>query len=146
MQTDALVDRSLIRKARWQEPLEKVVMVFGGEYDIACKEHLRDDLAPLTNAPDVILDFTDVTYIDSSFLNELVALHKNRDAKGYKSETIVVNNENLIKLFGLLGLQGVFAFVGGLEEVVVKNDERIGLYYTSCGGGTCLHTKRGAVV
>jgi anti-anti-sigma regulatory factor len=69
---------------------EKVVMVFGGEYDLACKEHLRSDLARIADSPDVVLEFTDVTYIDSTVIIELLRLHRSRATKGYSPLTIVL--------------------------------------------------------
>lgn len=116
---------------------KKIVMILGGEYDLACKEHLRSDLQRLTSVQDVVLDFTDVTYIDSTTIVELLRMHETRESKGYKRETIVVQNPNLKKLFTLLNLQQVFCFVNDLGYVVEKNEEPIGLDYTgrhtSCG-------------
>jgi anti-anti-sigma regulatory factor len=117
-----------------QETFEKVVMIFGGEYDLACKEHLRADLEPLTGVQDVVLDFTDVTYIDSTIIVELMRMHQQRVSKSYKRETIVVQNQNIKKLFTLLSLQDAFYFVPDLDHVVQRNQEPVGLRYASCGG------------
>jgi len=116
-----------------ENTIEMVVMIFGGEYDIACKEHLRADLQRLTDVQDVVLDFTDVTYIDSTILVELIRMNQIRSSKGYERETIVVQNQNLKRLFTVLNLQDVFHFVPGLEHVVQKNEQPIGLDYASCG-------------
>jgi len=121
------------RATQAENTIEMVVMIFGGEYDIACKEHLRADLQRLTDVQDVVLDFTDVTYIDSTILVELIRMNQIRSSKGYERETIVVQNRNLKRLFTLLNLQDVFHFVPGLEHVVQKNEQPIGLDYASCG-------------
>jgi anti-anti-sigma factor len=120
-----------------QKACEKIVMILDGEYDLACKGHLRSDLQRLTNVQDVVVDFTDVTYIDSTAVVELLRMHRIRESKGYKGETIVVQNPNIKKLFTLLNLQQVFSLVNDLGHVVEKNEEPIGLDYTarhaSCG-------------
>jgi anti-anti-sigma factor len=125
---------------------KKIVMILDGEYDIACKEHLRSDLQRLTSVQDVVLDFTDVTYIDSTTIVELLRMHRTRESKGYKRETIVVQNPNLKKLFALLNLQQVFCFVTDLGYVVEKSEEPIGLEYTlrhvSCGHHVSPHAVR----
>lgn len=42
-----------------------------GEYDLSRKEELADALASLSGEKPVVLDLTRVSYVDSSFLNEL---------------------------------------------------------------------------
>ncbi len=114
-----------------QKAYEKIVMILDGEYDLACKGHLRSDFQRLTNVQDVVVDFTDVTYIDSTAVVELLRMHRIRESKGYKRETIVVQNPNIKKLFTLLNLQQVFCLVNDLSHVVEKNEEPIGLDYTA---------------
>jgi anti-anti-sigma factor len=109
-----------------------VVMIFSNEYDIACKEELRRDLARLSDVPNVVLDFTDVTYIDSTALGEFIRMHNARTAKGYARETIVVTNLGLKRLFDLVHLHEVFRFVTDLGDAV-PSGESTGLYYASAG-------------
>ncbi|MGA8099700.1 MAG: STAS domain-containing protein [Candidatus Cybelea sp.] len=120
------------RGTQAENVLQRVVMIFGGEYDLACKEHLRADLERLANVQDVVLDFTDVTYIDSTVVVELIRINQIRSSKGYKRETIVLQNPNIKRLFTLLSLQDVFHFVPELNHVVDKNEQPIGLDYASC--------------
>lgn len=120
------------RATQAENALQRVVMIFGGEYDLACKEHLRADLERLANVQDVVLDFTDVTYIDSTVVVELIRMNQIRCSKGYKRETIVLQNPNIKRLFTLLSLQDVFHFVPELNHVVDKNEQPIGLDYASC--------------
>jgi anti-anti-sigma regulatory factor len=118
-------------------------MVFGGEYDIACKEHLKADLAPLSGAREVVLEFTDVTYIDSSVIVELIRLHQARDAKGHPPMTIVVQNRQLKKVFALLHLESLFQFADNLGAVLPPMQTAIGLHYTSCGPRASCSTHAG---
>ena len=120
------------RGTQAENVLQRVVMIFGGEYDLACKEHLRADLERLANVQDVVLDFTDVTYIDSTVVVELIRINQIRSSKGYKRETIVLQNPNIKRLFTLLSLQDVFHFVPELNHAVEKNEQPIGLDYASC--------------
>lgn len=120
------------RATQAENALQRVVMIFGGEYDLACKEHLRADLERLANVQDVVLDFTDVTYMDSTVVVELIRMNQIRRSKGYKRETIVLQNPNIKRLFTLLSLQDVFHFVPELNHVVGKNEQPIGLDYASC--------------
>jgi|HubBroStandDraft_4_1064222.scaffolds.fasta_scaffold1149460_1 anti-anti-sigma factor len=98
--------------------MEMRVVVFSGEYDIACIEQLREELGRLVAMERVILDFTDVTYIDSTTVGELVRLHKRRAENLFERETIVVRNRGVQKIFDLLELRKVFRLVATLEEAV----------------------------
>ena len=50
---------------------QMAVMIFRGEYDIATAARLRADLNRLRDLRRVVLDFTDVTYLDSKAIHEL---------------------------------------------------------------------------
>ncbi|HZV77885.1 MAG TPA: STAS domain-containing protein [Candidatus Babeliales bacterium] len=45
-----------------------------GEYDLARKDELTAVFASITNGAPVTIDMTRVTYVDSSFLNELATM------------------------------------------------------------------------
>lgn len=114
-------------------PHDKVVMMFAHEYDISCKEQLRVDLEGLTNVQSVVLDFTDVTYLDSTVIGELIRLHNIRTSKGYGRETIVANNPHLEKLFNIVGLHKIVNLVASLADIVEKPGELIDLQYAQSG-------------
>lgn len=98
--------------------MEARVVVFSGEYDIARIEQLREELDRLVAMERVILDFTDVTYIDSTTVGELVRLHKRRAENLFERETIVVSHRGVQKIFDVLELRKVFRIVATLEEAV----------------------------
>jgi len=110
-----------------------VVMIFSGEHDLACKEHLRSDLARLSEVTDAVLDFTDVTYVDSTILVELIRLHSRRSSAGRSPITIVVQQTHLKKLFALLSLESIFRFADSLDEAIQKDNTAFSLDYASCG-------------
>lgn len=119
--------------------LDRAVMVFGGEYDIACKEHLRLDLARLDDIPDVVLEFTDVTYIDSTLIGELIRLHQIREAKGYRPMAVVVQKPQVKRLFALLSLEKVFRFTEKLGDVIPRSQPATALEYASVGTRASCH-------
>lgn len=122
------------------KPTTKTVLIFYGEYDLGCKAHLRSVLDRLTDVEHAVLDFTDVTYMDSTVVVELLRMHQISNAKGYDREPIVGQSQNLTSLFALMSLQDVFHSVPDMGHVLEKPGERIGLIYTSglaeqpCGG------------
>ena len=107
------------------------VMVFTGEYDIAGAQRLRADLHRVRDIQKVVLDFTDVSYVDSKAIHELVNLHNYRAEKGYKREAIVFQNPNLQRIFGILQLEQVFHCVSNLSDVVHSDETTSHLYYAS---------------
>ena len=48
-----------------------VIVVFAGEYDLACQKELRREFDRLHEQPNVVLDFSNVTYLDSTCIAEL---------------------------------------------------------------------------
>jgi anti-anti-sigma regulatory factor len=107
------------------------VMVFSGEYDIATIELLRADLGRVRDIQRVVLDFTDVTYVDSKAIHELVSFRNYRAEKGYERETIVFQDPNLRRIFGILKLEQVFNCVSNLSDVVRNDKTPSHLYYAS---------------
>lgn len=111
------------------------VMVFSGEYDLASKEQVRAAFDAVLEAPRVALDFSDVTYIDSTVIHELVRVHNARAAGDLERETVVMRNSNLLKIFEILHLGSVFRVVESLDEAVGKNGEDITVHYASAFNG-----------
>ncbi len=111
------------------------IMVFSGEYDLASKDQVRAAFDAVSEAPRVALDFSDVTYIDSTIIHELVRLHNARSAGDLERETLVVRNSNLLRVFELLNLASVFRVVESLDEAVDKNGEDITVHYASSFNG-----------
>ncbi|HEX4013935.1 MAG TPA: STAS domain-containing protein [Candidatus Cybelea sp.] len=96
--------------------LGSIVMVFSGEYDLASKEQLREAFAVLVGAKQAVLDFNDVSYLDSTALSELTALHRARAAAGLDPATIVTSNGNILRLFQIVDMQRFFVFTDTMPE------------------------------
>ncbi len=107
------------------------VMVLSGEYDFASKGQVRAAFDAVLEARRVALDFSYVTYVDSTIVHELVRLHKARSAGGLESETLVVRDRNLLRLFEILDLASMSRVVESLDEAVGKNGEDITVQYVS---------------
>ncbi len=113
-----------------------IVMVFTGEYDLTCRDQLRAVLDSLSEAASIVLDLSDVTYIDSTVINELVRLHNARSARGLERATCVMHNGNLLRLFEILRLGEIFHVVETLDEAVYKNGEDVSVQYASSFAGS----------
>lgn len=96
-------------------------MIFAGEYDLSRRLELRAAFDSLATTQAVVLDFTLVTYIDSTIISELVRLHNARAAKEFERETIVVRHRNLLRVFDVLRLDGVLRIVDTLDEAIPKD-------------------------
>jgi len=114
--------------------MNSVVVVFAGEYDIACRDELRATLETLSDTSNVVLDFSAVTYVDSTVISELVRLHNRRAARGFKRETMVLQNESLQKIFDVLAMRRIFRFVRALDDVIGKNGDSATVQYALGGG------------
>jgi anti-anti-sigma factor len=114
---------------------QMAVMIFSGEYDIATAARLRADLNRLRDLRRVVLDFTDVTYLDSKAIHELVALHQYRAEKGFEREAIVFHSPTLQRIFGILNLHQVFHCVSNLADVVPHDNTPSHLFYATLPSG-----------
>lgn len=59
-----------------------VVKVFAGEYDLTHQAQLRAEFDALYAENSLVLDMSAVTYLDSTFIGELIRLHNLRTAHG----------------------------------------------------------------
>lgn len=110
---------------------ETVVMVFSGEYDLASREELRRAFDFLSGRPNAILDFTGVTYVDSTVLCELARMHETRAAAGRGLPTLVVRNPSIIKIFHIASMIDMFRMAETLDDVVRKDGAPVQIEYAS---------------
>ncbi len=108
---------------------ESLLVVFRGEYDLASRARLRQELRGLASAPRVALDFTDVTYIDSTMIEEMVTLRNARAAAGLEPETIVLTDSNLLRIFEMLGLSTFFRFVTSVNDAIGRDGAPVSVKY-----------------
>lgn len=81
------------------------ITVFSGEYDMANRPDLRKKLDRLAFESDVVLDFSGVTFVDSTCIAELTRLDDLRAANELDLMTVVVcANSPIHRLFEILGL------------------------------------------
>ena len=90
--------------------MSTLVVVFTGEYDVACKDALRRQFRSIESEANVVLDFSDARYVDSSCVGELMMLRRARRRNGFARETIVVppGDTAVKRIFDLCGVTQVF--------------------------------------
>ena len=81
-----------------------------GEYDLARKEELAAFLAAVTGTKPVVLDMTRVSYVDSSFLNELSHL---RSRLQNSQITLQGVNAQLRRVLSLMRFDSIFDIEDG---------------------------------
>jgi anti-anti-sigma factor len=92
-----------------------MIAAFSGEIDFTTREAFREQLAELRDAPFAIVDLSDVSYMDSSALAELLLLHRLRTRAGLGEPRVVVG-PRISRLFDVAGLRSVVPSYGTLEE------------------------------
>lgn len=88
--------------------MRAALIVFSGEYDVSCRKQWRDELERLSCEANVIIDLSDVTYLDATCMTELLRLHERRHANGFGRETVVLNRPLVRRLLELWQMQGSF--------------------------------------
>jgi anti-anti-sigma factor len=110
---------------------DAVVMVFEGEYDLASKALLRKALSALAPIEEVVLDFSAVTYIDSTALCELLLFSRERLAGGRERATLVIRDANVHRLVDIASVAPMFEMAESIDEAVPHNGKRAVVRYAS---------------
>jgi anti-anti-sigma regulatory factor len=107
-------------------------VVFSGEYDVTCKQRWSKQLEVLCGEPNVILDFSDVTYVDATCMTEVLRMHERRHAKGFDRETVILGHPNVRILFDLLKMHGVVRVVESRVDAPPKQRFAPTVHYVFC--------------
>lgn len=98
---------------------ERTVVHVSGEVDVYTAPALREELSDLVDAEraHLIVDLTEVTFMDSTGLGVLVgALKKVRTLGG--DLQLVINQEKVLKVFRITALTQVFTIHANLEDAL----------------------------
>jgi anti-sigma B factor antagonist len=96
-----------------------------GEVDLYTAPEFKQQLLELVGqgAKDVIVDFTNTTFIDSTTLGVLVGGVKRLRPNGGQL-SLVCNDRNITKIFEITGLDKVFPIYATRNEAVEEIDSR----------------------
>ncbi len=96
-----------------------VVVVAEGEIDLSTSPAVREQLrAPDAQAPVVVLDLRDVTFMDSSGLGAIVGQHKRAREHGFRFALAIGGAANVERILVLSQLVGVLEVVQSPEDVL----------------------------
>jgi len=104
--------------------VDPTIISLCGEFDIDRQHELRDTLEPYYSQPYLIVDLTQVDYVDSSCLCEFMRMRAARAERGFRPACFVVDERRFGRLFRFLGLDEVFPVVHSLEEAFERVPNR----------------------
>jgi len=96
--------------------MEPIIVTLRGEYDLDRQAELRRELEAFYLHPYLVLDLTQITYVDSTCISEFVRMRRARAVSGVRPACLVVNNDRFGRLFRFLGLDEIFTVVDSLED------------------------------
>jgi len=96
------------------------VLVIGGELDYEVSPQLRARLLGAINAGRrrLVLDLSDVTFIDSTAIGVLAGAVARLDKVGGCSLNVVATHEKVLEIFEITGLDSVITMHGSCDEAV----------------------------
>lgn len=117
------------------EPLTTRValMVFSGQYDVTCKRKWSAELEHLCAEPYVIIDLSNVSYLDATCVTELLRMHARRSGKGFDREIVILGQPSVRRVFELLSMQSVVRIVERLKDVTLPEGSSTTVYRAFCG-------------
>lgn len=111
----------------------KSVVVFAGEYTLGSKEKLHRELGRLATKSRLVLDFSEVSYMDSTCVAELLRMEQQRSAAGFEAAYVVMQAPVLARIFSVLTIDRVFRVVRTLAEAIDNDVEALQVEYAFCG-------------
>jgi anti-anti-sigma regulatory factor len=119
------------------EPLTSQIAltVFSGEYDVTCKRQWSEELDGLCSEPNVIMDFSEVSYLDATCITEILRMHARRHDKGFDRETVILGQPPVRKLFDLLKMNDVVRVVQCLDDATGPQRFAPIVHHAFCGSG-----------
>lgn len=102
-------------------PLPYVVALHG-DYDVSSQERLVEALAPANDRPHVVVDFTNVRFLDSTALAVLIRMRKRRGQLGYPLVRFVGLHSGLRRVFEITHLDGVWPHYDTIQEALASFD------------------------
>ncbi len=96
------------------------IVAMGGELDYEASPQLRARLVGAIKAGGrrLVLDLTDVTFIDSTAIGVLAGTVARLDEVGGGSLAVVSTNDKVLQIFEITGLDSVIGLHGSREEAV----------------------------
>lgn len=96
---------------------DRAVLDVAGEVDVYSAPELRDRLSELitASAPSLIVNLTEVSFLDSTGIGTLVA-GLNRAVQFGGVLTLVSDQDRILKLFRITGLDSVFSISASVDE------------------------------
>jgi anti-anti-sigma regulatory factor len=110
-----------------------IVMVFAGEYDLTHQSQVRAEFDALRDENHLILDMSAVTFLDSTFVSELIRLHRERADRGCDRLTIVRAAPIVKKVFALLYIFTFARVVASLDEALPNGSNPV-IVQRACSG------------
>lgn len=112
------------------------LMVFAGAYDATCKRQWSQELEGLCTEPSVVIDLSNVSYLDATCLTEMLRMHERRSDNGFDRETIVLGQPSVRTLFDLLKMEGVVRVVECLDDATDPRRPPPIVHHAFCGRAT----------
>ncbi len=99
---------------------ELAIVAMGGELDYEASPQLRARLvgAIKSGGRRLVLDLSDVTFIDSTAIGVLAGTVARLDEAGGGSLAVVSTNDKVLQIFEITGLDGVISLHSSREEAV----------------------------
>jgi anti-anti-sigma factor len=98
--------------------VDPCIVSLSGEFGIERQQELRETLRPLYTYPYLVLDLTQIEYVDSTCLCEFMRMRQARADAGERPACVVVDERRFGRLFRFLGLDEIFPVVHSLEEAL----------------------------
>jgi len=115
MKTSSDLDRDPGLRISVQSGDEQLVVCVAGEIDVYTAPRLREQLMPLAGAGTLIVDLSEVSFLDSTALGVLVGAMKRQRERG-GTMRIVTAGTRVRRLFEITGLTRVFTCYETLDE------------------------------
>lgn len=117
MKTSSELDRDPDLRISVEDGEDQPVVHVAGEIDVYTAPRLREQLLRLAGERTLIIDLTEVSFLDSTALGVLVGAMKRQRERG-GTMSIVTSGTRVRRLFEITGLTRVFTVYDSVDEAV----------------------------
>lgn len=88
------------------------------EYDISTCDELEAVLELTYDVPDVIVDMSQVKYIDSTCLTKLATMRKTRAKAGFPPAQVIITSSVILRLFAVTRFDTIWPIFDSVEAAM----------------------------
>jgi len=109
--------------AKAVKSIRKQIKIMHSEISCFNSFQIQENILPVLTTDNIIIDLSEVVYIDSSGVGMLMKLHT-RARENFKSMKFINMSKNIVEILTMLGLINLFTYELNSSNKQIETDDR----------------------